>query len=147
MGRFERQIKRSFTNVSTDMVCRLRKYGWRFLRLLHVHTKRRPSFIPSACTEAYNRTSNTETRSFSLYGDTTVCIQRQQHGITRQNNGLESGRDCTAELGEISLAQQIKGLHSRNIEMAQSSAYIRIDYVVVYIAEQSSSETGRFLTA
>ncbi len=67
--------------------------------------KRRPSFIPSTYTEVYNGTSDMEASSFSLYGVTTVYIQRQQHGITRHDVG--------------------QGFCSRNIELAQNLAYIR----------------------
>ncbi len=60
------------------------------------------------------------------------------YGGIQQNNGLR---------GENNLAQRISSLHSRNIEIAHSSAYIRVIYVIVSISEQSGSETGKFLTA
>ncbi len=78
--------------------------------------------------EMYNGTLDTEARTFSLYRDIMVYIQRQQYGIMQWH--------------EIE-----QGFYSRNIRLAQRSAYIKIGYVVVYIAEQSNSETEGFLTA
>ncbi len=46
----------------------------------------------------------------------------------------------------MDLTHRDSDLCSRNIRLAQSSAYIRIGYVIVNTSEQSGSETDKFLT-